>query len=460
MSATCTVRLRRSLAPVVSLLVALAPFLGACAESATDDTDAHADAAAFADAEATATGDSTALAELAELADSEVPRSNEAVAGNSVFVESQIHTVALQIASADWDALVADARKNPEESERAYFPATLTFDGAALPDDVGLRVKGNISVVLTEGHAFPFKLDFDRYAEDATLDGLKKLNLHSDFNGPTLPPIRDYLSYGAWRELGVKAPRVSFADVRVNGEALGNYALVEQIDGGFLARNFDPPLGALYKPEQLSGGLEYRGGRIEDYPDIGLKWPSECDHRSLLHALEVLQNGSMADLAQVFDIDGVLTYLSGNAALGNWDSYQSTHHNYYLYEALPGRFTFLPWDVNGSQEPGATVCSFGRELGPPLARRLLEDPVHGARYMALLEAFLTTAASSQRLIARLDAAATLLGSRISAAEVDGLRHDIRTRESGLLAQLASLASCADWTPPPPPEGGDPRRPPP
>ncbi len=430
--------------------------MAACGESGIDAIDTPPHDTALGGTDATAPGDSP---EVPELADSNVPTPNAATAGNRVLDASQLHTVALQVASSDWEALVADARKNPEESERAYFPATLTFDGAAVADDVGLRVKGHISVVLTQGHAFPFKLDFDRYAADATLDGLKKLNLHSDFDGPTLPPLRDYLSYGAWRELGVEAPRVSFAEVRVNGEALGVYALVEQIDGGFLARNFDPPLGALYKPEQFSGSLEYRGDRIEDYPDIGLKWPSGCDHRALLHALDVLHRGSLADLAQVFDIDGVLTYLSGNAALGNWDSYQSTHHNYYLYEEVPGRFTFLPWDANGSQEPGATVCSFGRDLGPPLARRLLEDPVHGARYLTLLETFLTTAASSERLIARLDVAATLLGSRISATEVDSLRRDIRTREGSLLAQLASLASCSDWTPPPPPPDGEPNGPP-
>jgi len=370
-----------------------------------------------------------------------------APAGDAVFDDTVVHTVALTLDDADWQALITEGRTDPPPSDWSYYPARLTFDDRALDGDVGIRLKGHISVVLTEGHAFPFKLDFDRYTAGLALDGLKKLNLHSDFNGPTLPPMRDYLSYGAWRAYGVAASRAAFARVTVNGEDLGVYSLVEQVDGGFLSRELGEPRGDLYKPEQVSGSLAYRGDAITDYPDINLKWPDQSDHAALLHALAVLDAGSMSELEGVFDVTGVLTYLAGNAALASWDSYQMTQHNYYLYEATPGRFTLLPWDMNGSQEAQAAVCGNPENgLGPPLSRRLLEDPVHGAEYIDILGDFLDGAGSSQRLIARLDAAAALLGDAISADEVAGLRGDIQAREQALRQLLATLDSCADWQP--------------
>ncbi len=297
----------------------------------------------------------------------------------------------------------------------------LTFDGQSLAEDIGVRLKGHISIELSKGRSFPLKLDFDRYSKGMKLDGLKKLNLHTNFNGPTLPILRDHLSYGAWREFGVAASRTAFATVEVNGEALGVYVMVEQVDGGFIKRHFSAPHGDLYKPEQISGSLAYHGSSIADYPDIGLKWPDSSDHAALLHALKVLDTGSTQDIEQVFDAKAMLTYLAGNVALGSWDCYPTTGHNYYLYEATPGRFTMLPWDMNGSLEmaPHFTMCT--PMLEGLLSQRLLEAPEHHKEYVSLLTSFLETAGSKEWLSARLDAAAKLLGAALPANEVEALR---------------------------------------
>ena len=184
-----------------------------------------------------------------------------------------------------------------------YLHARLIFDGETLDNNIGVCLKGHISIQLTEGHRYPLKLDFNRYKKGQNLDGLKKLNLNTDFNGPTLPILRDYLSY----------------------------------------------------------------------------------------------------------------------------------------EALPGRFTLLPWDMNGSQEPQALpLCS---PLEGILSGRLLRNSIYQARYFDIMTNFLETTGSADWLIARLDAAQALLGSEISAEEVEDLRRDIRTRTARLRSELDSMTWC-------------------
>jgi spore coat protein CotH len=361
-------------------------------------------------------------------------------AGFEVFDESNVHTVELFLSEDDWQAIIDEAETYQNVNPiRPYYHAQLRFDGKTLESDIGIRLKGNISIKLSEGHSFPLKLDFNRYADKQTLDGLKKLNLNNNFNGPSLPIMRDYISYNAWSEFGVAASRTSLAHVIINQENLGVYVLLEEVDGDFIKRHFSEPYGDLYKPEQISGTLEYRGSNISDYPDIGLEWPDESDHTSLLKALEVLNSGRLSDIEQVFDIEGVLTYLAGNVALGSGDYYPTTGHNYYLYEELPGRFTMLPWDMNGSQEPMIpALCS---PIDGFLSKKLLEDPVNEAKYFEILTKFLMTAGSVGQLTIRLNTAKSLLGSEIPAEKFERLRQDIITRVNRLKSEIGSTTTC-------------------
>lgn len=361
-------------------------------------------------------------------------------AGIRVFNESVVHTIELSIAGNDWQSIIDEAgayeNTNPD---RPYYQAQLRFDGEILDSDVGIRLKGHISIQLSSGHSYPFKLDFNRYAEEQVLDGLKKLNLNNNFQGPPLTIVRDFVGYNAWREFGVAASRTAFAHVMVNQEDLGLYVMVEQVDGGFIKRHFAGPYGDLYKPEQISGTLEYRGPSITDYPDIGHKWPDESDHSSLLHALEVLQSGQVGEIGEVFDIEGILTYMAGFVALGAFDYYPITGHNYYLYESDPGRFTMLPWDMNGCLETmNPPLCS---PLQGLLSGRLLEDPDLEARYRKILTDFLNSAGSPEQLFARLDAAQQIVGPAFPPEAFEGIRHDILTHVEWLRSEIGSTSGC-------------------
>jgi len=370
----------------------------------------------------------------------EAPSTSSASAGKKVFDDSKIHTVELTMADADWKTIIDLADKYENVNAKfPYFHAELTFDGEKMAEDVAVRLKGHISIPLSKGHAYPLKIDFNRYAKDQTLDGLKKLNLNTNFDGPTLPIMRDYLSYGAWLNYGVAASRTSFARVTLNSQVLGIYVLLEQVDGGFIKRHFDAPHGQLYKPEQASGSLNYKGSKIEDYPEINHKWPDEPDHKPLLNALEALEFGTMGEVEKAFDPKGIVTYLAGNVALASWDSYSSTGHNYYLYEQTPGRFTMLPWDMNGSLEmEEADVCS---PTHGHLSGILFKSPNNQKIYFEILEDFLATSGSDAFLLARLDAAEKLVGSELPKHDFEALRGDIKNRSKKLHAELSVKTSC-------------------
>ena len=374
------------------------------------------------------------------------PGPEEGPVGDRVFDETLVHSVELAMDQADWQTILDLAAEYENvNADFPYAPAAMVFDGVPMAGDVGVRLKGHISIPLTEGNSYPLKVDFNRYTESQTLDGLTKLNLNTNFNGPALPIMREFLSYDAWNDYGIAASRTSFAQVTMNDEELGVYLLLEQVDGGFIQRSFDPPHGQLYKPEQQSGNLEYRGPNIEDYPDINHKWPDEPDHGPVLHAIDVLNHGSPSDLEEVFDPEGVLTYLAGNVALSSWDSYPATGHNYYLYEATPGRFTLLPWDMNGSLESvDSLLCAPYQGL---LSRRLLQTPANEERYLEIVHELLETSASDESLLARLDVAEELVGSEFAEHEFENLRSDIQIRSQLLEEHLSQTMNCEA----PPPE---------
>ena len=98
-----------------------------------------------------------------------------------------------------------------------------------------------------------YKLKFNHVNPDARFFGLKMLQLHAAGADPT--KMRERLSYGLYREMGVPAPRSAFSTVVLNSGAedntpssrLGVHLLTEVIDGRFTEAYFDGGDRNLYK---------------------------------------------------------------------------------------------------------------------------------------------------------------------------------------------------------------------
>lgn len=358
------------------------------------------------------------------------------VPGATVFDPSRVAVVKFTMTAEALKKMMATLSSGLQ-ANHAYVPADLDYGGVTVTN-IAVRLKGNSS--LSAGRTQPsLKVDINYYRSDLEFDGLNKLNLHNVSTEQS--HLSEYLSYGAWRAMNVPAPRTGWAEVWINGKKYGTYTSVEEFDQGFIKRNFDYKQGDLYKPEPPAGTLTWRGGSITNYQNINWELQETTEHAAFIHFVDVLNRQPVSALSQVLDLNGALTYLAGNVALGNWDAYTEMGHNYYLYENSPGRFTLLPWDMNFSQGTATTVYPPLNGMGgggnptAPITTKLLKEAGYKQIYLQILRSFLEGGASKQALNARIDQATNVLGSATSAATVRNLRNTLATRVDGLRSKL-------------------------
>jgi len=283
--------------------------------------------------------------------------------GSALFTDDRVLEVRLTLAESDWQEL-------EEHGDREEFvPAAATLSGndfaAVSFDEIGVRHKGSYSLHhcwdefdgvrshADECEKLSLKLKFDEYDADGRLDGLKRLNLHAASGDET--KLRDLLSYDLFRDFGIAAPRVAPARVYVNGELLGLFIAVEEVDGRFTKAHFpNGPDGNLYKEiwprtevsdEDFAAALETN----EEAADV-------TDMRDFAAAIA----GSNADdfverMAPWVDLDQVLRYVVVDRATKNWDGITAFYtpyssHNFFWYhdDSSRDRFHLIPWDLDNT----------------------------------------------------------------------------------------------------------------
>lgn len=241
--------------------------------------------------------------------------------------------------------------------EFSWAQADLEFNGQSL-SKIGIRYKGNFTYMATAtALKKSFKLDFDRFVDDQTLDGLSMVNLHCGVSDPTM--TRESMSFQFFRDAGIPAPRTCFAEVtltvpgRYERELVGVYTVTEQVNRTFLERHFGSGEGMLLKPENLMKGPEYLGTKWKDYASIydPEGKPSDEQKQRLIKLAHTITHASdeqfASEIETCLDVDAFLKFIAANAILSNLDSYLGFGHNYYLY-LVPStnRFVFIPWDLD------------------------------------------------------------------------------------------------------------------
>lgn len=166
-----------------------------------------------------------------------------------LFDTARVHTV--DIVMDDWDGFLETC------TNEEYSACSVVIDGEAYKN-VGIRAKGNTSLSSVAAYGndrYSFKVEFDKYTDQASYYGLDKLSLNNIIQDNTY--LKDYLSYSMMRAAGALSPLASFVYITVNGEDWGLYLAVEGVEEGFLQRNYGTDYGNLYKPDSMSFG----GGR-------------------------------------------------------------------------------------------------------------------------------------------------------------------------------------------------------
>jgi hypothetical protein len=258
--------------------------------------------------------------------------------------------------------------KDPAQWEQ-YYPATLEFAGGKYTE-VAIRYKGSFGTLETcrDGgstgdlppcNKFSIKIKFNEYNDEARFFGLKRLNFHS--MARDYARMNEVLAYRMYRDMNVPAPRATFAALTINGEDLGVFALVEQIDSEFLNNRFSDKDGLLFKevwpsnlgvdnPDwYLEGRL--RTNRSEQHGFAAFKaFASAITKASDKNYLDMMNNW--------IDLPAFERYMVADRFMGNFDGVLAFYcfegieqgcinHNFYIYESSRGkRHWIIPWDLD------------------------------------------------------------------------------------------------------------------
>lgn len=273
-----------------------------------------------------------------------------------LFDEQVIRRYALTVAPADWDRLNATA------TDEVYVPAELALEGETFPM-ASVRYKGSYGTLYAcfDGagnrtcQKLSLKVSFNERDPEGSFHGLRKLNFHSLERDPS--KVRDALGYRLFRRFGVPASRTAFARLSVNGEDLGLFLLVENVDGRFTrARYPDGGEGNLYDavwPVHEDAPTYQEGLKTnEDLRDVG---------RMLRFARELggaTDDPGFRDVLARWQLDDQLArYMALARLLDHWDDVTAFYcgggncgnHNFYWYESrVEDRMWLVPWDLDNT----------------------------------------------------------------------------------------------------------------
>jgi hypothetical protein len=376
----------------------------------------------------------------------------------ALFDPSHVVEVRIDLGPGDWDQLrqqtrdifdllTGDCLAAPFPSPFTPFVGTVSVDGQTLTG-VGVRKKGFIGSLSTEKPSL--KLKFDETIAGQRVSGTDGMTLNNSKQDPAF--VRQCLGYAAFARAGISAPRCNFAHVVVNGADLGLYVHVEGIDKDLLRRHFVDASGNLYE------------GTLSDFDatflaTFDLKTNQVVNDRSDLTALASALTATNADLldrlAQLVNLDEFFDYWAMETVLRHWDGYANNTNNFFAYhDPTSGRFTFLPWGIDGIMDPSTTSATGNMPVAvvtkAELARRLYAMPTTRDRYLGRVRALLDLAFKEGDILTEIDRMQRLITPVVAPADaatvraaVEGVRTFVRTRRQVVLADLAAPPPGAD-----------------
>lgn len=245
-------------------------------------------------------------------------------------------------------------------TKKNYFLVSVSINGHQI-DSVGLRFKGTHSNAFAWTDKKPLKVKLNEY-KNLSYNQRTKFNLANAFEDPSFQ--RDIQSLYLLNKIGVAAPKAGYADVYLNGNLIGLYIIIEQLDETFLQHNFGESTGRLFE----SNGFCFNDFKNIDKnleQKIGEKEGAYEKAKSLSHLLlEEKDVVFMAEIKKVFDVSAFIKSCAVDLYLANGDSYAwGRCHNFYLYENKNGLITWIPWDYNLSFGYDVAANNWGRVDG-------------------------------------------------------------------------------------------------
>lgn len=261
---------------------------------------------------------------------------------------------------------------NPTLEE--YVEGSLSFEGETIRP-VGIRYKGSIGAFVgcVSGSDWTnpsgrktctklsMKIKINWSDPDASFYGIRKLQFHSQ--NLDASQMRDRLGYWLFSQMGVPSPRCVHALLYINGQFIGVFALVEQVDGRFARENFSNGKGNVYKevwPLDMNGKAQSEKALLESLETNEDENPSTEIIRSFGRELESAETKDVpAVITKWMDIDEIISYAVVDRVIRvddgpfHWYCNGSScfNHNYYWYgEPTKRSVHLIPWDLDNAFE--------------------------------------------------------------------------------------------------------------
>lgn len=352
------------------------------------------------------------------------------IAGANVFGSDQVLRVDLTFNQTGfWDSLVANYA-----IEKDMIAAGLTItdnQGVHVMDSIAIRLKGNSSYG-HPGNKKSFKIDINDYVSGQNYDGLKKLNFNNCFKDPSF--MREKIIFDMCQELQIPAPRVTYANVYMNGTFWGFYNLVEQIDDQFLDWAILDDQGNLFKAGDNFGGgnlsadLVYYDANQTSYEGrYELKTNETAnDWTDLINLIDYINNSSSfaSDFNTNFNKTKLLQSIAVDNLFSSLDSYLNSARNYYIYHNMTtNQWEWIKWDGNeafGLYTGGPGLGNL-EQLAPnyaagsrPLLTKIFNDPGLYQDYLTEMCNILGTHFNTNYLFTRINEVKALIESHVTA----------------------------------------------
>lgn len=299
-----------------------------------------------------------------------------------------------------------DCLDEPPNAPFNWYPGNIVIDGERI-DNVGFRKKGLIGSLSTSKPGL--KVEFDKYVDGQTFDGLERLTLNNSVSDSSL--VRQCLGYQLFRDAGIAAPRCNFAHVTIAGQDLGVYVNVEPVKKTFLKWAFDgDDDGQLYE------------GTLSDFRD---DWTATFEPKTkdsdpglgpihdVREALEIAEHDSMiAVLGAALDLENFYDFWVMELLIGHVDGYTANANNYFVYQPEEtGLLEFMPWGIDSTFEHFSSSGADSSQMvfaNSQLSRRLWENPDSRAVYYEHMERLLGSVWHADEILAEVDRMADLV----------------------------------------------------
>lgn len=255
--------------------------------------------------------------------------------------------VDVTIAAADFDQFYADPQN------REFEPVTsVVFDGSTY-ENVQMEVHGGFARTRPK-LSFRFRFDSDAplttdaFSGDA-MEEHRRVVMQASWVDPTY--ARNCITFDLIRAEGGLAPRCNHAELYVNGEYHGFYALLERVDRVFLERNGLNPDGLLLKAENHSANWADKDSFLDG---MSLKGNEDADPTPYAELLEALSGTPLdyaafeADVASRLDLNDWMIWQGVHRLADNRDTFTKNYYLYFDPDLPDSRFRIISWDADAT----------------------------------------------------------------------------------------------------------------